>query len=237
MKRIFLALSILITLNGLSQIKQPDDKKLIAEKKRLKEKLNIGLNFGTSIIGYYNKGEISHGEYYDTFIGLFAYHPAYYKYSGKSTPVIGINAEAYGSKRLSMGLYFSMQQLYMDIDYWQKNELYGPMFYNNNATLTRLYIGGRLLYHYKNNQKVDLYSGIRFGWLHWGIRLEKDEPVLVESILSVKSILWKNRPAIGLIPFGCRIKVNKQIAVCPELGVGAPSFLSIGTTYSFYKKL
>lgn len=203
-----------------------EDKKKPDKQNKVNKEMYVGFQLGISMVGILNKG-LSESE--DSILG-------FYKYFGKSSPVIGITADAFVSKKITIGVNFSFQNLKMDIDSWQYaiNDYSYSTSYNNKANLNRIYIGGKILYHFVNNSRADLYSGLRFGIIKWNMKLDNSSPELREQIFTDK--IFFNRPALALIPIGTRIKFNDKLAFNTELTLGAPNFISAGLTYKFSEK-
>ena len=227
MKKIILSLVLITLLNqAFSQEDENPKPKKKKPNKEFKQETYVGFQLGISLVGILNNGL---REMQDTSLG-------YYKYTGKSSPVIGFAADVFISKRVSAGINFSFQNLKMDIDSWLyiDNYLYQKVNYNNKANLTRTYIGGKLLFHYVNNSRADIYSGIKLGIIRWNMRLNNNIPELREQIYS--DLIYLNRPAIGLVPCGFRVKIKEKFAICSEFTLGAPNFLSAGITYQISEK-
>ncbi|NUM32464.1 MAG: hypothetical protein HUU47_09115 [Bacteroidetes bacterium] len=219
MKKILIstiALCILLPVFAQKKVKPKN------ENETNKKEIYLGLNLGVSLVGILNKGM---NEQDDSTLG-------HYKYFGKSTPVFGFAADGFLSKKVSCGLNFTLQTLKMDIDYWVYDSKYNFQLISldNKAVLRRSYFGGKFLYHYLNNNRVDLFSGIKVGIVKWSIKLDKSEPELQSQILS--DLIYLNRPAIGLIPLGFRIKVKDNISFISETILGAPNFITGGITYT-----
>ena len=222
MKKIIVSFILICFLNPV--FSQDDENTLPKKqkpKKEFKQETFVGFHLGISLVGILNKGL---REMQDSSLG-------YYKYTGKSSPVIGLSADAFISKRVSAGINFSFQTIKMDIDSWLyfDNYLNQKVNYNNKASLTRTYIGGKMLFHYVNNSRADIYSGFRAGLISWKMKLSNPNSELKTQIYS--DMIYLNRPALGLIPFGFRVKVKEKFAVCGEFTLGAPNFISAGITY------
>lgn len=222
MKKIILSLVAFLLLNtAFSQDDEETKPKKEKQKKEWKQEIYVGLHFGTSLVGILNKGM---NESNDSILG-------FYKYTGKSKPVIGFTIDAFVIKKVTMGLNYSFQVLNMDIDNWKYlNNNFDTLYsYDNSAKLTRSYLGGKLLYHYVNNSRADIYSGFRAGLISWKMKLGTPNSDLQSQIYSDK--IYYNRPAIGFIPFGCRIKIKDKFSITTEVTFGAPNFISAGLTY------
>lgn len=113
--------------------------------------------------------------------------------------------------------------------------------------VSRITIGGRALFHYGNDNRIDMYSGVRLGVGIWTAKVSSStlDDRLDEVINEVGgSGIW--RTLIGnrvrgsfpmfqaqVVLFGLRGYVTENIGINGELSVGSPYFASIGVNYRF----
>lgn len=114
---------------------------------------------------------------------------------------------------------------------WQRFHLqysnYGEEQVDFGVSLSRFNAGGRVLFHYGSNDRIDLYSGLKVGISHWsvdvGAEVEGYSPPKVSGVV----------PAFQLIAFGLRGYVTSQLGLNAEIALGAPHLASVGLTYRF----
>lgn len=222
MKKIILSILAIGLFNTVFSQENNDVKpKNPKSKKTFKKEVYIGGSAGISLFGILWKGL----KEMDDTISMN------YKFFGKSTPVIGVSIDANISKKVTVGLNYALQTLRLDIDYWWYEKYTGVYYlsWKNDAKINRTYFGGKMLYHYINNERADIYSGVRAGIIRWKVKLDDENPDLIPQIKN--NLFLLNRPAVALIPVGFRIKFLDKFAVCSEFTLGAPNFISAGLTY------
>jgi hypothetical protein len=96
--------------------------------------------------------------------------------------------------------------------------------------IDRIYVGGRTLWHYGNNEKWDLYSGIKLGleiFSPSGIKKNHNE----KSIISSKHT--RSAPGIGIIPIGCRYHLSENLTIGAQFSVWVPTQATFNFNYAF----
>lgn len=100
---------------------------------------------------------------------------------------------------------------------------------NWNFKANRFNVALKLLFHYANSGKVDLYSGIRPGMTGWSTTFSSDvEGVEAEDLGTSFS---GSRMSFGVIPFGMRGYFNDNIGLNFELNFGSPYLVTGGIAY------
>ncbi|MBO6517486.1 MAG: hypothetical protein JJ975_13145 [Bacteroidia bacterium] len=81
--------------------------------------------------------------------------------------------------------------------------------------------------HYGNGDNVDLYSGLRVGYVFWNSSIESNDPAynLLEDFAS------GGRVNFGLTLFGGRFYVNDNLGLNFELNMGAPFLFGAGLNW------
>jgi Outer membrane protein beta-barrel domain len=97
---------------------------------------------------------------------------------------------------------------------------------------SRIHIGIRPLFHYANNGKLDLYSGLRIGAIIWSGNIDADKELLPDDVLPFLRASGV-RPGVQVIPFGLRGYVNDNLGFGFELAIGAPHFAAAQLNYRF----
>lgn len=99
--------------------------------------------------------------------------------------------------------------------------------------INRFFFSVRTLFHYGNNPKWDLYSGVRVGATHWNVNstLDEDEFSFGEGInVSRGSFVL---PHLVPIPFGVKHYPTERFMIGAELAVGSPHVLALQAGFRF----
>ncbi len=150
---------------------------------------------------------------------------------------------------LSVGLISSYQKMGFAITNYEIITGTDTINSNVGADLTRFNIGARVLAHYGNKKRIDMYSGLRLGYQRNAINTSTDG--ILYDILSkypdISSVMkflkigpdlfWnpivQNKFGYQVILFGLRAYVSAHIGLTAELAVGRPDFISYGIQYRF----
>lgn len=146
------------------------------------------------------------------------------KVSGGPAIVFGYD---YGlSERWSIGALVSTQGFNGNANwtYIENNKLVRDEF---DFTLRRSNFSISPKIHY-GSDKVDLYTGLRVGYLLWTSKINSADPNFDELDEFAKG----GRPTIGLTAIGGRIYATDELAVHFELNLGAPNILGLGLSYT-----
>jgi hypothetical protein len=148
---------------------------------------------------------------------------------GSTLPAFSITYDYHLSDNISIGGLFSIQHLEAQLDDIEINTTYFDTTINPiTANFNRLYIGIVPRYHYTTeDDKLDLYSAARIGFIFWNTNLESDQIAAINEF----SAMGAGRPAIALIPLGGRYYMTEHFAFNFELSVGAPYLFNIGLNY------
>ena len=149
--------------------------------------------------------------------------------SSFSAPAIQVNYDYYFSSWFTLGAAFSVQ--FMGIEYTDYYDDFSADTWNHKTNVTRLNIGTRALFHYANEGRMDLYSGLRLGLTNWNVSTNNASTSYDPSqdITFSEGIVF----APQLILFGAQGYFTDNIGANFELTVGAPHFFSIGLNYRF----
>jgi hypothetical protein len=95
--------------------------------------------------------------------------------------------------------------------------------------LKRTYLGVIPKIHWAiNNEDLDIYSGIRLGFLLW----TSDVNVNEQNFKALDAFKG-GRLALGLVPIGATIYLNQDLGLNADISIGAPYVFSIGVNYRF----
>jgi hypothetical protein len=152
------------------------------------------------------------------------------QFNGNSIPAFQINYD-YGLKKwISIGGGISYQRVGFDIEnlsYFDESEGQQRNIGTVSADLNRLNIAARVLFHYANTERLDLYSGLRFGLTTWGTKVETTDAAFEEDFNTIFAV----NPSVQVIPFALRGYITENLGISFETGLGAPHFFAIGLNY------
>ena len=95
-----------------------------------------------------------------------------------------------------------------------------------SATYNRLNIAMRALFYYVHTGRVDLYSGMRFGYTHWEVKTSS--PTMT---ISRDGWLFHDGYAPQVVLFGVRGYFTNHFGMNCELAAGSPHYFSMGITF------
>lgn len=99
--------------------------------------------------------------------------------------------------------------------------------------INRTLVGGRVLFHYGNNQNFDMYSGLRAGFTHWNVKASGDVRDLDFDSRRLGPRVGVVTPQLTFILFGFNINIDESFYVGGELGAGSPHIGAIQVGYRF----
>lgn len=144
------------------------------------------------------------------------------------TPVL-IGAYDYGiSDRFSVGVAYSYQGLTLKYDNYidmNGNTVIGSF----TDRLTRQNFGIRPLFHFGDNDDLDIYAGLRLSFMRWSYTT--DRPDLTSSFAT--EILGGVSPVKVQGLFGMRYFFTENIGFNTELAIGPSYFAMIGVNARF----
>lgn len=142
------------------------------------------------------------------------------------SPAIVLGADYGIHKRFSVGVQFATQGM--------KGTVTGYEFFDNTNTLViedfdykarRNHISVVPKFHYiVDNNKVDLYSGLRIGQVMWKTSHESKDP-------NFDALDDLNRTSVGLVAFGAKFYFTENLGANDELNIGPPYFFTFGVAY------
>lgn len=145
-----------------------------------------------------------------------------------SVPTIAFTYDYGLSDNFSLGLAgaFQSNSGTFTNDYFDEN--YMLQTENAKVSLSRINLALRPLFHYGKSDKLDMYSGLRVGYLVRNVKAESKDPdaVFLDEFDG-------NRFALGLVPFGFRYFFTDNIGMNMDLQIGTPYVVSGGIALSF----
>ena len=101
----------------------------------------------------------------------------------------------------------------------------------NKYTISRMVVTSSLLFHYANDGKMDLYSGLRVGFQNWGFKATLDDATLNNTTGLENLSVFSGGSSIQVTLFGIRGYVSDNIGIGGEIAIGAPHFASFSINY------
>jgi len=95
-------------------------------------------------------------------------------------------------------------------------------------TVTLMNFSYRILFHYLDNDKIDLYSGIRMGLNYYQNSNSSND---LNYHIDQTNMFNEFGFAPQVIGLGIRMYIFEDLAVNTEVAIGYPSFFSFGLTY------
>ncbi len=192
------------------------------KKERLDETGNkiVGFGAGLSLTGIYLEQDYNN----DTI-----------DYVSNAKVALQAHFDYFTNKKISIGVQSSIQNFKVFVNSWDFESKSGtPRTVENvSVNMNRVYVGARILLHYKNTKKLDVYSGIRAGAVYWSKKFSIDDNEF-EKEFEVE-FPFNTRQSIGIIALGSRVKFTPEIAANIELNIGAPYLFAFGASYTFKK--
>ena len=146
----------------------------------------------------------------------------------KSVPTIALTYDFALTDNFSIGVAGAFQNVsgeftnqYIDQNFDIQTEI-------ATTKVSRLNIALRPLFHYGDGDRLDLYSGIRVGYLIRNVETETND-----ELLNVLGDLDGNRFALGLVPFGMRYFFTDNLGVNMDIQIGTPYVVSGGIAFTF----
>jgi outer membrane protein W len=146
----------------------------------------------------------------------------------KSVPTIALTFDHSLTDNFSIGLAAAYQSISAEFINTYNDENSVSQTELSKFTSTRINIAIRPLFHYGNSDKLDMYSGLRVGYLIRNVTVESDDP---NADLSEE--FDGNRFALGLVPFGIRYFFTDNLGINMDLQIGTPYVVSGGVAFQF----
>lgn len=146
----------------------------------------------------------------------------------KSVPTIALTYDLALTDNFSIGVAGAFQNVSGEFTNEYIDQNLGFQTEIATTKVSRLNIALRPLFHYGDGDRLDLYSGIRVGYLIRNVETETSD-----ELLNVLDELDGNRFALGLVPFGMRYFFTDNLGVNMDLQIGTPYVVSGGIAFTF----
>lgn len=141
------------------------------------------------------------------------------------TPVI-IGGLDYGlSDRFSLGAVYTYQGVTVKYNTYETTDVNGNIITVSGDfkdRLTRQSIGIRPLFHFGDNDDLDMYAGARFSYVFWNYNSDRTD-VNVNDLFKLFGSPIKPQAL-----FGMRYFVTENVGLGTEFAIGATYFISVG---------
>jgi len=137
--------------------------------------------------------------------------------SVSSIPTLQLTYDYGITNYFSVGVAAGFQKFGFDVtDYEYINDIGINVNENFKADYSRLNIAIRPLFHYANTDKLDMYSGLRIGFVNNNISSEStNEDFDIGTSIGT-------RPSVGVTAYGIRYYFTDNIGAGIEINIGAP---------------
>lgn len=152
-----------------------------------------------------------------------------------STPPIQFSYDYKVGDKFSVGGAFSFSHSSLEYNDPSMPNIPDSALQNFNLSLNRFTIAARGLWYYTDNDRLDLYSGLRVGLNLWPYKVESTDPDVALDLNPLGEGIFSNAiyPNFQIIYFGGTAFVTDNIGINWELCAGQPYFAAIGLRYRF----
>ncbi len=153
-------------------------------------------------------------------------------YEGSASLPFGVNYDYGATNWFSIGGGIAFQRFnneISDLSYTRAEDNESIDIATATIDINRINVAARVLFHYGNKGKIDMYSGLRLGVTNWGTKVEASNPALEEDLNATSFIGLV--PSVQLIPFALRGYITENLGLSFETGIGTPHFFAIGLNY------
>ena len=135
------------------------------------------------------------------------------------------------AKFFSVGGAVSVQNFALDVENYTYEFMEQTVTEDFKINANRATFALRPMFHYANNDRIDLYSGVRLQLIYWSVNADTTDPNF--NFADNKIFSAGIRPGIGVVPFGMRAYVTENIGIGFELNIGAPYIANVGVSGRF----
>ena len=178
-------------------------------------KHNINLNIGTSLIP----------------VSLKLFASLDNTIVSNSTPSFAVTYDYSFTNRISAGVALSQERAGLEYSNHVFLQDVDDVPYSFKANMIRTNGSIRGLFHYKNTERIDLFSGLRLGLTNYRFDLEAKTAIKWFSFEKEFKHAQGYFVSYQLVVFGVRGYFTKNIGANVALSVGAPYFISGGLSF------
>lgn len=146
----------------------------------------------------------------------------------KSVPTIAFSFDHSLTDNFSIGVAGAYQNVSGEFTNTYFDENFDSQTETAKTTISRINLAIRPLFHYGSSDKLDMYSGLRVGYLIRNVTIDSDDPNG-----DFLGDLDGNRFALGLVPFGFRYFFTDNLGMNMDLQIGTPYVVSGGIAFQF----
>jgi hypothetical protein len=148
-----------------------------------------------------------------------------------SSPSFAITYDYSFTNRISAGVAVSQERAGLEYSNHVFIQDVDNVPYSFRVNMIRTNGSIRGLFHYKNTEKIDLFSGLRLGLTNYRVDLQANTEI--KWFVIDKDFAYKQGYLVSyqLVVFGIRGYFTRNIGANVELSVGAPYFISGGLSF------
>jgi len=149
----------------------------------------------------------------------------------KSLPSLQLTFDYGLTKWFSLGLAASYQKLGFESTGGMTFDTITMTSVVNDYTakFTRTSIALRPLFHYANNDRLDLYSGLRVQYFAANYSDDSKDP----ETAGILDLPTRTGFGVGIIPFGARYYITENIGLGTEINIGRPYVVNLSVNARF----
>jgi hypothetical protein len=135
------------------------------------------------------------------------------------------------TKWFSIGVAASYQNIGFDfVGNTFLDSLNNQVIEDYSVGFSRTTVALRPLFHYANNDRLDLYSGLRIQYFSRGFNNDSNDPATAENF---EGFTDESKFGVGIVAFGARYYVTENIGIGTEINIGRPYFTNLSVNARF----
>jgi len=133
------------------------------------------------------------------------------------------------SENFSLGALISYQEFTGSVRNYTFSNADSFKLEDFSFNLKRIYLGIEPKLHWGgSNEKIDLYTGIRAGYILWSNNIET-----TDKNFDLFNRFNVGRPSVALVPLGGNFYFNEDTGANFEIAIGAPYLFTVGVQHKF----
>lgn len=148
-----------------------------------------------------------------------------------SFPSVQLTFDYGVNKFFSLGLAASYQNIGYDFTnntFFDENNM--EVTENYEVDFSRTTVALRPLFHYANNGKLDMYSGLRIQYFRRDFETTSRDPEVSDDFIDFTDA---NKFGVGIVAYGIRYFVTDNIGLGTEVNIGRPYFVNLSLNARF----
>jgi len=151
--------------------------------------------------------------------------------SKKGVPSLQVTFDYGLTKWFSLGLAASYQNLGYDFSGNSFiDSLNNEVVEDYSVSFSRTTVALRPLFHYANNDKLDLYSGLRIQYFSRNLENDSKDP---DTTTTFEEFSDSSKIGVGIVAFGARYYITDNIGLGTEINIGRPYIINLSVNARF----